>query len=181
MEEYTHEAGLLPPGGFLATKGNPFETRIYGYRLRLTKSAKGTIPTWPGPTIIAQGRQRGDPDPLPLHIEWTNKLPKGEPHIISPNPQNLNAAGYEDVVDTTLHWAYALDDATVDGELFEYSQYSIKEKGVPIVPHVHGGHTANGFDGNPEYFFTRDFKIKGPQWTSEIYRYDNDQPAGTVW
>ena len=38
-----------------------------------------------------------------------------------------------------------------------------------------------GFDGNPEYFFSQDFKIKGPHWENEIYGYDNDQPAGTLW
>jgi FtsP/CotA-like multicopper oxidase with cupredoxin domain len=38
-----------------------------------------------------------------------------------------------------------------------------------------------GSDGNPEYFFSKDFAIKGPQWEDEVYRYDNDQPAATLW
>ena len=32
-----------------------------------------------------------------------------------------------------------------------------------------------------EYFFTPRFEIRGPQWTSEIYSYDNSQPASALW
>ena len=46
-------------------------------------------------------------------------------------------------VDTTLHWA-----APLNGR-------------VPVVPHVHGGHTESDSDGLPEYWFTPGFGEKG--------------------
>lgn len=65
-------------------------------------------------------------------------------------------------VDTTLHMAHP-------------------EKGIPVVPHVHGGHTESDSDGLPEYWFTAGFDETGPRWVKETYVYDNDQEAGTVW
>lgn len=59
--------------------------------------------------------------------------------------------------------------------------YTIETHGTPIVPHLHGGHTVDKFDGNPEYFFTPDFGVKGPQWHSEVYEYENRQPASLIW
>ncbi len=76
------------------------------------------------------------------------------------------------VVDTSLHWAYSLHG---------YEQYSIDDDGVPIVAHVHGGHSDFQFDGNPEFFFSPGWTVRGPQWVDKKYLYDNSQPAGTVW
>jgi FtsP/CotA-like multicopper oxidase with cupredoxin domain len=76
------------------------------------------------------------------------------------------------VIDTSLHWAYSLHG---------YTQYNVEMDGVPIVPHVHGGHTDFQFDGNPEFFFSPGYTIRGPQWVEKKYVYQNDQPAGTVW
>ena len=52
---------------------------------------------------------------------------------------------------------------------------------MPIVPHLHGGHTDFQFDGNPEFFFSTDFAIRGPQWVDKKFIYDNSQVAGTLW
>ena len=77
------------------------------------------------------------------------------------------------VYDTSLHWAYSLHG---------YEQYTIEEDGVPIVPHVHGGHTKD-FSSTAILNFSsaRILKSEDPRWKRPIYRYDNDQPAGTVW
>ncbi|MEZ4849108.1 MAG: multicopper oxidase domain-containing protein [Bacteroidia bacterium] len=92
-----------------------------------------------------------------ITVKWKNRINIG-PH---PLP-----------VDTSMHWCYSLHN---------YTQYSIANDGIPVVPHVHGGHTESQSDGNPEFFFSPDWVIKGPQWVQKGYNYDNDQPAGTLW
>jgi spore coat protein A len=87
-------------------------------------------------------------------VRWTNQLPGG--HFLP--------------VDTSLHWASHTDGQQVD----------ITSE-VPLVTHVHGGHTESASDGLPEFWFTRNFAKKGPSWVKETYVYDNDQPAGTIW
>jgi spore coat protein A len=75
-------------------------------------------------------------------------------------------------VDETLHWAFALPG---------YELNQLATDGVPVVPHVHGGHTEAASDGNPEYWFTPGYQVKGPRWVKDTYVYDNDQQAGTIW
>jgi spore coat protein A len=92
----------------------------------------------------------------PIDVRWTNDLVDGNgnplPHLLP--------------VDTTLHWA---DPA------------GWPESGVPLVTHVHGGHSESASDGIPEAWFTPGFAQTGPDWKKQIYHYDNDQEAGTIW
>jgi spore coat protein A len=53
--------------------------------------------------------------------------------------------------------------------------------GVPIVTHLHGGRVESQSDGDPEAWFTPQFAERGPAFAREIYRYDNDQEAATLW
>ena len=53
--------------------------------------------------------------------------------------------------------------------------------GVPIVTHLHGGHVESASDGDPEAWFTPGFAERGPAFAKEVYQYDNDQQAGTLW
>jgi FtsP/CotA-like multicopper oxidase with cupredoxin domain len=130
-----------------------------GNRLTTTVWGYGAdgIHTWPGRTIQVWSHE-------PLEVEWQNRL-GGLPYLIT----GLNG---RPVLDTSLHWAYSLKG---------YEQYRVGVNGVPIVPHVHGGHSDSIYDGNPEYFFSPGYNIVGPRWVSQKYRYKNDQPAGTVW
>ena len=93
--------------------------------------------TWPGRTFEVQSG-------VPIEVMWENRL-KGKggnlPHLLP--------------VDTSLHWAYSLPG---------YEKYTIANAGVPIVGHLHGGHTDYQFDGNPEFFFSPGWKVRGPQW-----------------
>jgi spore coat protein A len=118
--------------------------------------------TWPGRTFQVESN-------VPTTVRWKNKLVKhnGKPlrHLLP--------------VDTSLHWAYSLHG---------YEQYSIKKNGVPIVTHVHGGHSDFEFDGNPEFFWSPNYKIIGPSWYKnglsgiiKDFVYQNDQPAGNLW
>ena len=110
--------------------------------------------TWPGRTIE---RHINDE---PLEIMWKNKL-NGLSHLLP--------------VDTSLHWAYSLHG---------YENYSIEADGVPIVPHVHGGFNDSSFDGNPEYFFSPEYAVKGPRWETKKYLYGGPEwndAAGMLW
>ncbi|MGD8858096.1 MAG: multicopper oxidase domain-containing protein [Chloroflexota bacterium] len=115
--------------------------------------------TWPGRTFQVQSG-------IPTTVRWNNDLRQGNKPLEHLLP-----------VDTSLHWAYSLPG---------YEQYSIKNNGVPIVTHLHGGHTDFQFDGNPEFFWSPDYAIEGPQWAPlggiiKDFVYDNDQSAGNLW
>jgi FtsP/CotA-like multicopper oxidase with cupredoxin domain len=112
--------------------------------------------TWPGKTIFAKSGQ-------PVEVFWKNKLT--DPLTGAPLDHILP-------IDTSLHWAYSLPG---------YEPYTIPVNGVPIVAHLHGGHSDFQYDGNPEFFFSPGWGVRGPQWVEKKYIYNNDQPAGTLW
>ena len=113
--------------------------------------------TWPGRTFEARSYE-------PLEVKWENRL-GGLSYL-------LTSLDGRPVLDTSMHWAYSLHG---------YEAFSFESDGVPIVPHLHGGHTDAIFDGNPEYFFSPGYTVRGPQWVEKKYLYDNSQPAGTLW
>jgi FtsP/CotA-like multicopper oxidase with cupredoxin domain len=143
------------------TSGKKLKTTVWGY-------GKETI-TWPGQTFQVMSSANGGPENI--IVRWSNEL-QGKKHLLP--------------VDTSLHWAYSLKgDSSANG--VDYSQYSIKKNGVPIITHLHGGHTDFQFDGNPEYFYSPDGEVQGPQWDfvdggfTTDFVYDNTVPAGTLW
>ncbi|MFC2176791.1 multicopper oxidase domain-containing protein [Actinomycetota bacterium] len=112
--------------------------------------------TWPGRTFEVYKDE-------PLQVKWENKLVDLKtkeylPHLLP--------------VDTSLHWAYSLHG---------YEDHTIENAGIPIVMHLHGGHSDFQYDGNPEFFFNPGWGVRGPQWRSKDYFYGNDQQAGTLW
>ena len=156
--------GLVGPDGI-----TPVPTTLWGY------GDKG-FNTWPGRTFQVRSNE-------PLEVKWQNKLldVAGLPLPYLITGKDNTSLGFGDytgrsVVDTNLHWAYSLMTPQLD-----YRRFSIDANGVPIVPHVHGGHTDAIFDGNPEYFFSPGYGVRGPQWVEKKYQYDNSQPAGTIW
>lgn len=158
--ETVQYTGLLAPDGV-----TPVPTTVWGY-------GDKKFYTWPGRTFEVRSYE-------PLEVKWENRLIDSAgnplPYLIS--GKDNTTLGFEDytgrsVVDTNLHWAYSLNG---------YTQYAIATNGVPIVPHIHGGHNDFQFDGNPEFFFSPGYDIRGPQWVEKNYLYDNSQPAGTVW
>lgn len=132
--------------------GVPLVTTVWGY---------GTAPgfpnaTFPGRTFVVQRDQQ-------ITVQWTNNLV---------NPSTNNPLPHLLPVDNTLHWAFSLPG---------YTWNTYLQHGVPVVPHVHGGHTESDSDGLPEYWWTPGESIKGPRFIKSLYTYDNDQPAGTMW
>jgi spore coat protein A len=92
----------------------------------------------------------------PITVRWTNNLVDD---LGQPLPHLLP-------VDTSVHWA---------------EPYNYPASGVPVVTHLHGGHSESASDGLPEFWFTPGFAQVGPQWVKETYSYDNDQRAATLW
>ncbi|MCW2238040.1 multicopper oxidase domain-containing protein [Azospirillum canadense] len=82
---------------------------------------------------------------VPIRVTWKNALPaSGYPASIP--------------VDTSLHMA-----------MVDYAGGR-----VPLVTHLHGGHTQAAFDGFPESFYTQG-------GDSGTYIYDYSQPGATLW
>jgi hypothetical protein len=100
---------------------------IYGY------GGENKPATWPGMTFEV----KKDEDTF---VTWLNKLPvnPGSPEGTGFLIKNL--VGDYDVIDKTLHWAYSLKG---------YMDFTIEKDGIPVVPHLHGGHTQYQYDGNP--------------------------------
>jgi spore coat protein A len=91
----------------------------------------------------------------PVTVRWTNALAADGrmlPHLLP--------------IDRTIHMAH-----TNAGP----------PSGVPVVTHLHGGHVESESDGEPEAWFTPGFVERGPTFAKEVYRYDNDQEAATLW
>jgi FtsP/CotA-like multicopper oxidase with cupredoxin domain len=133
----------------------PVPTTVWGY------GDQGSFYSWPGRTFEVQSN-------VPVEVKWENRLIDD---LGNPLPLPVTSLG-RSVVDTSLHWAYSLHG---------YEAFTLANDGFPIVPHVHGGHSDFQFDGNPEFFFSPGWAIRGPQWVEKKYVYNNDQPAGTVW
>jgi spore coat protein A len=110
--------------------------------------------TYPGPTIVA----RKD---VPLHFYWSNDL--YNPSTLKPLPHLLP-------IDTSIEWA-----------LSGVSHW--KKYGVPVVTHLHGGHTEAVSDGGPLAWFTPFFTKTGPDFVkgqNEPFTYSNDQDGITI-
>jgi FtsP/CotA-like multicopper oxidase with cupredoxin domain len=142
--------------GLVGAGGELLETPLFGY------GSRGAGFTWPGRTFEVQSG-------VPTEVFWQNKLLD---EFDQPVPHPITSLSGESDVDTSLHWAYSLHG---------YESNSIEDNGVPIVTHLHGGHSDSPYDGNPEYFFSPGFEVRGPRWTERKYLYRNDQAAGNLW
>lgn len=97
----------------------------------------------------------------PVTIRWQNQLPV-DGHLLP--------------IDSSIHLAQPVSRALDDGF-------------VPIVMHLHGGHSLSAFDGTPEQWFTQDRSGpggRGPRETGADFVdstmvYGNDQQAATLW
>lgn len=142
--------------GLVDAIGNRLPTTVWGY-------GDKQFYTWPGRTFQVRRDE-------PLEVKWENRLTDA---IGNPLPglitgKDNTSLGFGDyrgrsVVDTSLHWAYSLPG---------YEAFSIDTNGVPTVAHLHGGHSDFASDGNPEFFFSPGWGVRGPQWVDKTYRSD---------
>lgn len=158
-------------GSYIVTVGQSFQHKtglMYKGKNQTTRifayGAPGLPAQWPGQTFVVKSNSAGGPVQIP--VEYRNRLPLGIDHILP--------------VDTTIHWAYSCDG---------YQNYTIKQNGVPISPHLHGGHTDQMFDGHPEAFWSPYEKIRGPFFNrtgnafTNKFLYENtaNVKATTLW
>jgi bilirubin oxidase len=129
----------------------------------------------------------------PLRVKWINQLVDANgdylPHLLP--------------VDQTLHWANP--PGGIDGRDSEGLDPTPYPGPVPIVTHLHGGHSGQESDGFAEAWYlpaannipqghaavgsyydlfkAQAENLYGQQWTpgSAVFQYDNDQAAATMW
>ena len=123
--------------------------------LRSPQGKKLRTPIWGfshnGSPVFSPGPTLNVEKGTNVYVRWENDLPKG-PHLLP--------------VDTTIHVAQGYDPQT--GSL-------------PIVMHLHGGHTQWESDGHPEAWFTQQNKKKGKMYRKATYTYDNSEDATLLW
>jgi spore coat protein A, manganese oxidase len=129
----------------------------------------------------------------PVRVKWINELVKPDgsfrPHLLP--------------VDQTLHWANP--PGGIHGRDGHGTDHDPYRGPVPIVTHLHGGHSDQQSDGYPEAWYLpkarnvphrhakvgskyQEFRALaqaqlGQAWTpgSAVFQYDNDQRATTMW
>lgn len=161
------DAAMQPFGLLDQGKGGPAYTKVYGYGDVMRGDR---LITSPGRSFEILSTRAGGA--AQTEVFWQNALEDEARHLLP--------------VDESLHWCFSLHGISSANGV-DYRQYSIAGNGVPIITHLHGGHSDFQFDGNPEFFYTPDERIRGPQWdyvpggfTNRFY-YDNEVPAGNLW
>jgi spore coat protein A, manganese oxidase len=113
---------------------------------------------YPGPTIVVK-------KDVPVKVYWKNRLTQDGTDTGTPLPHLLP-------VDPSLHWALGHEP-------------NWQQAGVPLVTHLHGGHTESASDGLPEAWYTPNFGLKGHDYVKghpgAPYLYHNSQEAATIW
>jgi spore coat protein A len=191
--------GKVPVQG--AKNVDYYEIAVRQFRQHILPSSMGLQPTtvwsygsvnhpgtfnYPAFTIEATWRK-------PVRVKWINDLVDANGHYL---PHLLP-------VDQTVHWA---NPPAGPGNTDSHGTNPAPYKGpVPIVTHLHGGHSNEESDGYPEAWylpaannipagyaragsFYATFRSKaegllGQPWTpgSAVFEYDNDQRAATMW
>ena len=144
--------------------------------------------TFNSPAFTVEARWR-----TPVRVNWINQL-------VDANGDFLR---HLLPIDQTLHWANPPGGpGGTDAEGFDPTPYTGP---VPIVTHLHGGHSGQESDGFPEAWFLPDANnipagyspggshyetfraeaeaLYGQSWGPgrAVFQYDNDQPAATMW
>jgi FtsP/CotA-like multicopper oxidase with cupredoxin domain len=189
---------LTMPGGKLT---DYYEIAVRQFQQHIVPQSMGLPPTtvwsygsvtypatfnYPAFTIEAKWQ-------TPVRVKWMNQLVDANgnylPHLLP--------------IDQTLHWANPPGGpGGRDTEGLDPMPYGGP---VPIVTHLHGGHSGQESDGFPEAWFLPaasnipagyatvgshydTFKAEaealyGQPWTpgSAVFQYDNDQAAATMW
>jgi spore coat protein A len=145
--------------GLKDASGNPIKTTVYGY------GNSAATATYPGRHFSVQSNQA-------IAVEWANGL-TSETHLLPVDStvlgENKDSKGNPYYTVTT--------DPTTGADIVHFTS------GIPITPHVHGGHTDAAFDGTPLQWLTATGPNQqvGPDFTRNPYVYDNTQEAGTLW
>jgi len=127
---------------------------VPGTKTPLPTTVWGYNGTYPGPTIQAR---KGTPLSVSFPNNLYNRARVPLPHLLP--------------IDPNMHWALT-------------GNANWQTAGVPLVPHLHGGHVESASDGLPEAWYTPRFALKGKDFIKgdkKPYLYANDQEAATLW
>lgn len=58
---------------------------------------------------------------------------------------------------------------------------TVDDPEVKTVVHLHGARVDSTSDGHPEAWFTKDFRVVGPEFNKKVYKYENYQSGTTLW
>ncbi len=200
IQKYSSPLPILPAMPMAASAAFDY------YEIAIRQFRQQILPTgWPGTSVWGYGSIHAPSTfsypsftlearwEKPLRVKWINQL--------------MNAAGnflpHLLPVDQTLHWANPPGGATMrDMETQNTDPYLGP---VPMVTHLHGGHSKDYSDGYPEAWYLPaaanipmgyartgtwydTFKAEaeadlGQTWTpgSAVFEYLNDQRATTLW
>ena len=156
--------------GFVWTQdpGSPNHYEIGAYQVR--QSVLG--PGFPDTTVWGYGNNLDRTQPA-TYPGRTFQVQKGTPITVTWTNNLIDAEG------TPLPPLTTPDPSV---------EHAMTTTGVPLVAHVHGGHTESVSDGLPDFWFTPGYREVGPLFTSghrldrgDPYVYANDQQAGTLW
>jgi len=139
--------------GLKNKSGDILTTKIWGYGEKGLDHTDIKV-TWPGKTFEVSSNKK-------TTVKWINDLKDAKDRPL----------GHLLPIDDSLRWCYALPD----------KNRNITIDGVPLVPHLHGGHSSPEADGNPEYFEGVTENSRGPRFVSNQYHYDNSQQACSLW
>ena len=150
--------------GLTAPGVPPLLTPLFGYG-----TSAGTA-TYPGRSFEVQQVSPTNPLGAPVAVTWVNGLPAQ--HVVN--------------VDPTL-----LDPTPGTGLTYDPATNSLSPT-VPIVTHLHGGHSDAIYDGTPLQWFTggatpavgsdyTDTQFYNPSQPANTFTYRNDQQAATLW
>jgi spore coat protein A len=145
--------------GLKDANGNPIKTTLYGF------GTSAATATFPGRSFSVRSNHA-------IAVQWTNGLTSQtyllpvDATVLGPNADSQGKPYY-----------------TVSKDQTTGVQSVTFTSGIPIAPHVHGGHTDAAYDGTPTQWFTATGPNQqvGPDFTSNPYVYDNTQQAGTLW
>jgi spore coat protein A len=145
--------------GLTDANGNPVTTTVYGYGISAAAA------TYPGRTFEVQ-------EDVPIAVQWVNGLTGGT-HILPVDPTVLGAN-----VDSNNNPYYTVTVDPATG-----AQSVTFNSGIPMVTHVHGGHTSADFDGTPMQWMTATGPNQqvGPDFVSNPFIYNNNQQAANIW
>jgi spore coat protein A len=152
--QFEQALGLVDP-----STRKPLRTVVWGYGNAASPMAQP--PTYPGRSFEVRRGQ-------PITVRWSNRLVDATGH---PLPHLLP-------VDTSIHRADPLGEHAGQQQAAPHAGHAGP---VPVVTHLHGGHTEWTSDGYPEAWFTPGSCIVGPYYNPDPYVYDNDQEAGNLW
>ena len=145
--------------GLKDANGNPIKTTVYGW------GTSAATATYPGRTFNVQSKHA-------IAVQWFNGL-TSQTHLL---PVDASTLGPNADRQGKPYYTVTTDPTTKVQTVHFTS-------GIPISPHLHGGHTDAAYVGTPNQWMTATGPNQqfGPDFAGLPDVYDNTQQAATLW